>query len=662
MNEAAAKARTVSASVQSAPDASNYRPDIDGLRAIAVLGVVLYHFGAPGLPGGFLGVDVFFVISGYLIVGLIRREVEETGAFRFRHFYLRRVRRLFPALAATMLLAAAAAVVILSPPHLEQFGQELIAATLSVSNIYFKAQVGYFDIDSQFKALLHTWSLSVEEQFYLFAPLLCVRVMRWGKDRLLFLLAGLSVITLILAELQHGRMSAFYLAPFRIFEFSFGALLLWLPERWPRSRPAQEGIFVLGLVLVASSFHFLTTESRLPGLATMLPVGGALLAIQAGRAPSSGWLVRNPLSVGIGRISYSLYLVHWPILILAAYLTFDPLTAAQRALLFGLSMVLAVLLHLLVERPLRRPRTSAEGGNHSFLRAAAAVALGCVLLGGAMALGGGWTWRLSPEGAKLAASPGRPIALQDECQYVQEQIDDALQTKFDACAKKRGPSVIVFGDSHAADLFDAMSVNGARLHVTGISQPTCRPNAMRAKCFYPRLGAFIARNRSHVAGLVFTERGSSFLSDGEALPVRSEDIETVIAYLESLRASGIPLLWAGPQAEPLFPVEKFPAMLKSYAAPDFLASEITLVDQVDRALAETISARNGPLTYVSKLDLIGPIAAGSFIVDGEFTYSDDDHWSAKGEEIFGAKMLAGSPALRALFGDRRAGLSPARGG
>ena len=149
-----------------------YRPDIDGLRAIAVLSVLLFHFGWSGFSGGYVGVDIFFVISGYLITKLIAEEHAATGTFRFGQFYLRRIRRLFPALACTLFFSAVAALLIFSPEHLKRFSRELMVSLLSLSNIFFYSLTGYFDVSKEFKALLHTWSLSIEEQFYFVWPLL----------------------------------------------------------------------------------------------------------------------------------------------------------------------------------------------------------------------------------------------------------------------------------------------------------------------------------------------------------------------------------------------------------------------------------------------------------------------------------------------------------
>ena len=209
-----------------------YRPEIDGLRGIAVLGVLLFHLGVQQLSGGYVGVDVFFVISGYLITRLIRSDVR-AGTFTFTRFYVRRTRRLFPALFFTLVLCLVAGCLLLSPGHLENFAGTLIASILSVSNIQFWQQSGYFDLESSLKPLLHTWSLGVEEQYYLFWPwLLVFLTRRFARHTFaIILIGGICSFCLNLVFYNSSHATIFYLLPFRAFEFAIGALTLWIEER-----------------------------------------------------------------------------------------------------------------------------------------------------------------------------------------------------------------------------------------------------------------------------------------------------------------------------------------------------------------------------------------------------------------------------------------------
>ncbi|MER2633484.1 MAG: acyltransferase, partial [Rhizobiaceae bacterium] len=362
-----------------------YRPDIDGLRAVAVMPVLLFHFGWSGFSGGFVGVDIFFVISGFLITRLVAAEIAGSGGFRFRRFYLRRLRRLFPALAVVLAASAAASFLILSPEHFRLFGRELATAILSVSNIYYFTESGYFDVSKEFKVLLHTWSLGVEEQFYLVWPVLILACLRVGPRLLFPVLAALALVSLACAQLLPDRDLAFFLTPFRAFEFCVGAALVWLPPLRGSHRLADLAV-VAGLGLIALSVHLFSAELHLPGLLSLVPVLGAALCIHAGAAaPVAGRLLRNRPVVWIGRISYSLYLVHWPLFVLYAY-SVSSLTTADRVGLLAASFLLAALLHRWVEQPLRRPRPDTET---RFVAGSAAAAAACLALAAAITLGKG---------------------------------------------------------------------------------------------------------------------------------------------------------------------------------------------------------------------------------------------------------------------------------
>ena len=205
---------------------NNYRSDIDGLRAVAVIPVILYHLGVGLVPGGFIGVDIFFVISGYLITGVIIREVSNND-FSLIKFYERRVRRIFPALFAVLLCTTLAGFFILDASTFEEFGKSLLATTLFSSNMYFWQQVGYFDTAAELKPLLHTWSLAVEEQFYVFFPIFLILVMRLFNSKYKFLVASAGFISLILCILQVSHTAVdFYFAPLRAWELILGGLLV----------------------------------------------------------------------------------------------------------------------------------------------------------------------------------------------------------------------------------------------------------------------------------------------------------------------------------------------------------------------------------------------------------------------------------------------------
>jgi len=295
-----------------------YRPDIDGIRAIAILSVVLYHAGVPQISGGFTGVDIFFVISGYLIGGHIYSDLM-TGSFSYLHFYRLRAKRILPAFYAMFAFTIVAALVLLSPFEAWEFSKSAIAATLSSSNIYFWRHTNYFDTQNVFNPLLMTWSLGVEEQFYVVIPVLLGLLARIQRNLILLAVLTLCVLSFLLSwrELGSHPFAVFYLLPTRAWELGVGVALAIAELRRKRSiMPVSlvEWVSLTGLFLMLVPMALLTAASPFPGAAALPSVLGTALII----ATPTSWINRRLLSLAplvfIGKISYSWYLWHWPIL------------------------------------------------------------------------------------------------------------------------------------------------------------------------------------------------------------------------------------------------------------------------------------------------------------------------------------------------------------
>lgn len=332
-----------------------YRPDIDGLRAVAVLLVIFFHAGL-GFPGGFVGVDVFFVISGYLITSVIRKE-QDCGEFSLIHFWTRRIRRLVPASLVMVLVTFAVGTLILFPRDLDELAKSAISQQLLISNIYFSRHTGYFDGPSDLKPLLHTWSLSVEEQFYLIFPILLVLIHRWTKPVVGAILAVCAVSSFLLSlyALEISPSSAYFLLPFRAWEMLLGSVLCFLPDAVRTSAWRSDLMAGCGLSAIGVSSVCYSSQTPFPGSAALLPCLGAASVLCAGGV-GNGYLVRALGSrslVGLGLISYSLYLWHWPLL---AYLKYElgqplPIPLSVAAVLASLGM--GYLSWRFVEQPFR---------------------------------------------------------------------------------------------------------------------------------------------------------------------------------------------------------------------------------------------------------------------------------------------------------------------
>jgi peptidoglycan/LPS O-acetylase OafA/YrhL len=334
-----------------------YRADIDGLRAIAVLGVVLYHVGGLGVRGGYVGVDVFFVISGFLITGILAREFE-TGSFSLANFYVRRIRRILPALAATLVASTIAAVFILFPADFEEYGKSLLSVARLVSNFHFARKTGYFDGGADEKPLLHTWSLAVEEQFYLLFPLLLFALFHCRRGAVLPTLALLTALSLFysISETERFPERAFYYSGARAWELLLGALCALLPAV-PAPRALREVTAAAGVATIAVAYLLFSDTIPFPGYLAIFPCLGAAAVIVGSREQETltARFLSLPFLVGIGLISYSVYLWHWPLLVFVKY-RFSLTSAvdhAQALALILISVALGYLSWRFVEQPFR---------------------------------------------------------------------------------------------------------------------------------------------------------------------------------------------------------------------------------------------------------------------------------------------------------------------
>ncbi|MFO2461935.1 acyltransferase [Pseudomonas sp. 15FMM2] len=444
-----------------------YRRDIDGLRAVAVIAVVLFHFGVPGFTGGFVGVDVFFVISGFLITSIIWRE-RQAKRFSFVDFWARRARRILPALFVMIAATLAVGWFLLAPKDYEELGRSARYQVLFTSNLLFMRQDGYFDVASDLKPLLHTWSLAVEEQFYIFFPLLLTvlsaRLKYWRTALFGVLLVsfGLSVW----AVANHPE-KAFFLLPMRAWELLAGAMLAVMPRSEWRASPAlAQGVSLasMGLILVAV-FGF-DPKTPFPGVAALLPVLGVVGLIWANGHQQTwmGRLLSTRVLVGLGLISYSWYLWHWPVFVFGTYASVEALGPWELAGLMLLTLVLGYLSWWLVESPFREKRLLP--GRKAIL-AAAGLGILCIgLAGQALRWTDGLPWRLPEQALRYAqAKEWSPELL--ACLAEKDTPDDRLFCHFGP--KSSSVSALVWGDSHATALIPALE-KGAKEHDISLVQ------------------------------------------------------------------------------------------------------------------------------------------------------------------------------------------------
>jgi peptidoglycan/LPS O-acetylase OafA/YrhL len=445
-----------------------YLPFIDGLRGLAVLGVILFHFHVPYIDGGYVGVDVFFVLSGYLITNLIDVRLRRQE-FSFAHFYERRARRILPALIITCALCAVAAAGLFVPHDLREFGKSLKGAAFFYSNVVFAQATGYFADPLSMRPLLHTWSLAVEEQFYLLYPPLLYALHRASGGSRLRLWGAMSVLGVIalttsILWVKANADTAFYLLPPRAWELLAGALIALAPWPWRLPRAASETMAVLGALFIACSFSIYDRNTPFPGTAALLPCIGTMLLIipNLNATTRVARMLSHRSLVHIGLISYGLYLFHWPILAFGRYFLDHELSGAESCAALAATLGLALVSYHCVEVPVR---------SGTFLRSRKrlfqAAAAGLVVVGAmgiAAVNGDGFPSRFSGAALRYAAGVHdyRPWG---GCMPALEQLDRNGICKFGSATAP--PSFLVWGDSHAAALAPGVDARANTLGISG---------------------------------------------------------------------------------------------------------------------------------------------------------------------------------------------------
>jgi peptidoglycan/LPS O-acetylase OafA/YrhL len=460
-----------------------YRPDVDGLRALAILSVVFYHAGLRWLTGGFIGVDIFFVISGYLIGGHIYAELR-AGAFSYREFYRRRAKRILPAFFAVIVFTLLAGLILLSPAEMTLLGRSAFAATLSASNLLFWGTDNYFAAKSDLNPLLMTWSLGVEEQFYLVIPLLMVFVARIRRSLILPAILAVCILSFGFAWAAQASypMAAFYLLSARAWELGIGVALAVAELNRKAMQPQARRTLVLsvaGLGLLLTPIFLFNAVAAFPWPAALPSVVGTTMLL----AVPGSWINRRLLAlpplVSIGRISYSWYLWHWPLLAFLHILYGDRLPIAAALLAIALSLGAAVLSYSFIEQPFRRSRLAPAP-----LLARYAV-FSATLLGVCAAL---WLSRGIPQRFPALATmeAADQTIKNDPCLASDADRPNLSAQCFDVSATR--PSVALWGDSHAAALAPALrsSANDHGYGFAELEKNSCTP-LIGATHYIPRL-------------------------------------------------------------------------------------------------------------------------------------------------------------------------------
>lgn len=609
--------------------------------------------------GGFVGVDVFFVISGYLIASIILTEKRE-GRFSLAGFYRRRILRIFPALFVMMAACYPIGLLLLGPGAMREFSGSIAASTFFVANIYFLDVSGYFARAAELKPLLHNWSLSVEEQFYMVLPAAMLATWRLGRrlQAFIFLVAAALSIGLAQWQIEQGEQArAFFLLQARVWELLAGVLAAyWLATR--RGEQLHAGgrfghAALAGLAAILLAVFTFDADTPFPGLAALLPCLGAVAVIVfATPAGLAGRLLSLRVLVFFGLLSYSLYLWHYPLL------AFARIAAGSDDLLLMLAVCLlalglAYLSWRFIERPARRltvPHLKIFGPAAAAMAVLAALGFAGLYTDGFRDLYLRYRLDAATRENYIRYQPHtiRARVPEDDCQFSARTLGAEFEGRFKACAARFGKAVVVLGDSHAGNIFRALRASGRYPFLIGLYKGGCRPFREEPDCPYVPARAFIESHASQISQVVFHVAGSHFIFDhlgrpdnmsafeeGNPVSMPGPDAAVTAAYAASLPA-GPEIVWLGPFAEARVdfdnPESFSPSRLR------FNPVSLRHFAKLDQVL-KTGTAPSHGLRYVSLIDVL-KFNEDSLLAGDCMTFSDTDHLSSCGEALFGPAIAA----------------------
>ncbi len=632
-----------------------YRREIDGLRAVAVLPVILFHAGVETFSGGFVGVDVFFVISGYLITSIILKE-QQTGTFSLLRFYERRARRILPALFLVAVACIPFAWIWMLPADLESFGKSLIAVPTFTSNFLFARENDYFAAAAELKPLLHTWSLAVEEQFYVFFPLLLILAHKWRSVSTTTIVIAVGIISLGLAQwgVLNQPKIAFYFLPTRAWELMIGALIAVYVLR-PNADKVQsnEVLAALGLLLILFSVFAFSEATPFPGIYALVPTLGTGLIILFAQADTFvGRLLATRVFVGLGLVSYSAYLWHHPLFAFARHRSLDAPTLDLMLGLSALSILLAIISWRYVERPFRdkskftQRQIFALSGTSSVL---------LVVVGIVLSANNGFASRSANTGIKLAdidhmLAPNHGLSPTCEHQF----------TLSEACTTAASPRMVLWGDSYAMHVAPALTSSAAEIPFRQHTVSSCIPvqdisivgnvvSPARAEICLAQTEQVLEWLKSQdtieyvVLASPFTYLDFNLLTaDGEIISENKDAfvLDRMKATIELIRANGQkPVFIAPPPASGADLGRCFGRALLFGADPqrcDFNSDDMSPASKAtDRLMAQL--SEYAPVISLKSLICENENAGGrcSATIDGMPIYRDEGHLSISGAEYIG---------------------------
>ena len=621
------------------------------MRAIAVLAVLLFHADIRGFSGGYFGVDVFFVISGFVITRKTLQELE-AGQFSLLEFYRRRIRRILPAVLVVLFATTIFVHQWLMPVDYKKYAETLKSVLILNSNRQIARETNYFSPDTAFLPLSHLWSLAIEEQFYLVFPIAAYFMNT--KRRLFIFLSAISVLSVVSMTLSSAETSAPYFSTLnRVVQLALGGLCALVASNNLLSKlrinhkKVLTTLAFIGLLLL---IPFYSSAQAVPSLLSLIPVGLTCIFLLLPRMKAViAVLSWKPIQI-IGRASFSIYLVHQPILALSKTVIYgtpySTPTVTEKSVMVAGCLLLGIVSWRVIEEPMRRLRGKSE------------IVLVIALLASAVSLYVYANRVIKQEGypSRIPASAAETLTRRDiamasnevkmirDCAYETSLVDlseSKVNTEFQRCVNTYGPPILVAGDSHAEDLFNALSINLPERYVLGVY----RHGASHSE-FADELSKTITISKPNLQVILFTLEASTWI-DSNIIQIDQLKIDTKVILDSAVQIQKYEkFVWLGPQIEPRIDLYGFNALVGNVRELNTVRQSEQFSGQIDKILKRL--AKKSAVEYLSKIDIVKFDYRKDFDVPKGFTYSDRTHWSTVGEEVFG-KRLVDDPQIQELL-------------
>jgi len=634
------------------------RDDLDALRFLAVLGVVLYHIGLPQARNGFIGVDLFFVLSGFLIMSSIIRDKGQ-GQFSVGSFLEKRARRILPALLLVLVINIPVILFIFSPQDIEQTFTSYLSILLFAPNVYFWEQSGYFDTEAKLQAFLHTWSLGIEIQFYILLGLYVSFLSRRSKDN--YLVNSLKVMSIgsfaLCALFAFWKPGAnFFLLPSRIWEFTVGSVIAIYMSRDNVRKvkyKTQFQIKILGIVIIMLCLFFPIELSPWPSTFTIVPIFGAALVLAfGGRSEISRPNMPHRIIVYLGRASYGWFLWHWPVIVYANYVSDNQVSMGRLALFALFTLFIATIQLRFFERKFQdRNQVSRQVLQKKTVAGTLLIAIICIA--GVISDGFDAIWRQTrvtfteKELLNIYLSREKEsqiVAVNSNCKFSVRSTNELNDEAVKNCLDMFGPAVIVIGDSHGLVLFDIIARSNIQKFVIGLASPGSRPsNGISGQ--YSEVLDYVKNNRARVAQVLFMQSGSYLLEDrfgrvdsnslfqkGEMVRVAKDNIQLTADYLDQL-SKLTKVVWVGPYTQSRINVNNSNNWYLTKSISHHVVRSFAVLD----SYLFKVSRQSG-ISYVSSLRNLkfreNRVLSGNCVV-----WRDPDHFSICGRSLLAKRQI-----------------------